>query len=82
MKGVPEADIGAAINNPAKMQDLLNQYYGWRSMIAPGDNNWGIYNRATQAGPADQPDQASTPGAAMPANYLPFGWAGLPALLR
>jgi hypothetical protein len=33
-----------------------------------------------QAIPADQPDQASTPTA--PDNYLPFGWAGLQALLR
>jgi hypothetical protein len=81
MKGVPEADIGAAINNPAKMQDILSQYYGRRS-IAPGNDSWAAYNRATQAGPADPPDQVSTPGAATPANYLPFGWAGLPALLR
>jgi hypothetical protein len=78
---VPEADIGAAINNPAKMQDILSQYYGRRS-IAPGNDSWAAYNRATQAGPADPPDQVSTPGAATPANYLPFGWAGLPALLR
>ena len=36
MKGVPEADIAAAINDPGKMQDLLNQRYGRRSMTAPG----------------------------------------------
>jgi hypothetical protein len=28
MKGVPEADIGAAINDPAQMRNLLNQLYG------------------------------------------------------
>jgi hypothetical protein len=82
MKGVPEADIAAAINDPGTMQGLLNQLYGRRSMIAPGDDSWGIYNRATQGSPADQPDQASTPGTATPENYLPFGWAGLQALLR
>ena len=82
MKGVPEADIGAAINNPAKMQDLLNQLYGRRSTTAAGQDRASIYDRATQASPADQSDQASPPRAAAPENYLPFGWAGLPALLR
>jgi hypothetical protein len=77
MKGVPEADIGAAINDPRKMQDLLNQLYGRRSMIAPGDESWGVYNRATQSGPADQPAQVLTPAAIAPENYLPFGWSGL-----
>ena len=28
MKGVPEADIGAAINDPALMGELLNRLYG------------------------------------------------------
>ena len=81
MKGVPEADIAAAINNPAKMQDILNQYYG-RRPIAPGDDSWAAYNRASQDSPADQPAQAWTPVAATPKNYLPFGWSGLQALLR
>jgi hypothetical protein len=81
MKGVPEADIAAAIGDPAKMQDLLNQYYG-RRPIAPSTDSWAAYNRATQGGPVDQPDQASTPATATPKNYIPFGWAGLPALLR
>jgi hypothetical protein len=27
MKGVPETDIGAAMNDPARMRDLLNQLY-------------------------------------------------------
>jgi hypothetical protein len=28
MKGVPEADINAAINDPRQMKDLLQQLYG------------------------------------------------------
>jgi hypothetical protein len=40
MKGVPDADIGAAINDPAKMQNLLNQVYGRRPVI-------GVRVRAT-----------------------------------
>jgi hypothetical protein len=81
MKGVPDADIAAAIGNRAKMQDILNQYYGRRS-VAPGDDRWTAYHRAIQGSPAAQPDQASMPPAATPENYIPFGWAGLPALLR
>jgi murein DD-endopeptidase MepM/ murein hydrolase activator NlpD len=81
MKGVPEADIAAAISNPATMQDILNQYYGRRS-ITPGNDSRAAYNRAMQGSPAAQPDQASMPAAATPENYIPFGWAGLPALLR
>jgi murein DD-endopeptidase MepM/ murein hydrolase activator NlpD len=80
MKGVPDADIAAAISNPGKMRDLLNQYYGRRSTIAPDDN--GTLYRVSQGSSANQPDQASTPGGAMPGNYLPFGWTGLPAVLR
>jgi hypothetical protein len=73
MKGVPEADIGAAINDPGKMQDLLNQYYGRRSRIVPGDGSGGFGNQFDQATLADQPGQASTPTAATQGNYLPFG---------
>ena len=82
MKGVPEADIGAAINDPAKMKEILNQYFGRRSVIAPGDGSGGFGNQFGQATSADQPDQASMPAAAAPNNYLPFGWAGLQALRR
>jgi hypothetical protein len=82
MKGVPEADIGAAINDPATMQALLNQLYGRRSMIAPDDSSGGFGNPFGQAASAVQPDQASTPTAATPGSYLPFGWAGLQTLLR
>jgi hypothetical protein len=78
MKGVPEADIGAAINDPAKMQNLLNQVYGRRPVIAPSDGN-DSFGQTISAG---QPGQASTPAAATPDNYIPFGWAGLPPLLR
>jgi hypothetical protein len=79
MKGVPEADIGAAINDPAKMQNLLNQVYGRRSMIAPGDGN-GVFGN--QLGVATSAGQPSTPAAATLDDYIPFGWAGLPPLFR
>jgi hypothetical protein len=82
MKDVPDADIGAAINDPAKMQNLLNQVYGRRPMIAPGDGNDGFGNPFGQATSAGQPGQASTPAAATRDDYIPFGWAGLPPLLR
>jgi hypothetical protein len=82
MKGVPEADIAAAINDPRTMQDLLNQLYGRRSMIAPGDDSGRFGNGADRSTPADQPAQALTPAAIAPENYLPFGWSGLQALLR
>jgi hypothetical protein len=82
MKGVPEADIGAAISDPAKMQNLLNQLYGRRSMIAQGDGNNGVGNPFGQAISVARPGQASTPAAASPDDYIPFGWAGLPPLLR
>jgi hypothetical protein len=82
MKGVPDADIGAAISDPAKMQSLLNQVYDRRSMTAPGDGNGGFGNQFGQTTSAGQSGQASTPAAATSDNYLPFGWAGLPPLLR
>lgn len=82
MKGVPDADIGAAINDPAKMQNLLNQVYGRRPMSAPGDGSGGFGNPFGQATSAGQPGQASTPAAATRDDYIPFGWAGLPPLLR
>jgi hypothetical protein len=77
MKGVPEAGIAAAINDPAQMQDLLNQLHGRRSMIASGDDVGGFGIRAGQGFLADQPDPASTP-AATPDTYIPFAWSGLP----
>lgn len=80
MKGVPEAVIGAAINDPAQMQGLLNQLYGRRSMVAP-DAGGGIGSKIGAETSEDQPGQASTP-AATPDSYPPFGWAGLPALRR
>ena len=64
------------------MKDLLNRLYGRRPMITFGDDSPALYKKASQLSLADQPDQASTPAAPMPENYLPFGWAGLPALLR
>jgi hypothetical protein len=64
MKGVPEADIGAAINDPAKMQNLLNQVYDRRSMIAPGDGSGVFGNQFGQTTSAGQSGQASTPAAA------------------
>lgn len=82
MKGVPEADIGAAINDPAKMQNLLSQVYGRRSMIAPGDGTGGFGNQFDQAISGGQPGQAAAPAAAPPNDYIPFGWSGLPPLLR
>jgi hypothetical protein len=82
MKGVPDADIAAAIGDPAKMQDLLNQHYGGRSMVSPGGDSAAFYNRAGRGSAAAQLDQTSMPAAATPDNYIPFGWAGLPALLR
>jgi hypothetical protein len=57
------------------MQELLNQYYGRRSMNA--DDSGAFYNRIRQGSAANQPDVAS-----MPQNHVPFGWAGLPALSR
>ena len=82
MKGVPEVDIGAAINDPAKMQNLLNQVYGRRPMTAPGDGNDGFGNQFGQAISGEQPGQTPTPVAAPPNDYIPFGWAGLPPLFR
>jgi hypothetical protein len=81
MKGVPDADIASAISDPAKMQDLLNQIYGRRSRVGPGGDSEAFYGRAGRAGAAAQPDQASM-AAATPQIHPPFGWAGLPALLR
>jgi hypothetical protein len=81
MKGVPEAVIGAAINAPAQMQGLLNQLYSRRSMVAP-DAGGGFGGQIGAETSDDQPGQASTPAAATPGTYLPFGWAGLPALQR
>jgi hypothetical protein len=81
MKGVPEAVIGAAINDPAQMQGLLNQLYGRRSMVAP-DAGGGFGGRIGAASSDGQPGPALTPSAATPGTYLPFGWAGLPALQR
>jgi hypothetical protein len=81
MKGVPEAGIAAAINDPVQMQYLLNQLYGPRSMITSGDDGGDFGSRAGQGFRTDQPDPASTP-AATPDTYLPFGWAGLPPLPR
>jgi hypothetical protein len=81
MKGVPEAAIGAAINDPALMKDLLNQLYGRLSMVAP-DAGGGFGSKIGADIPDDQPGQASAPAAATPGTYLPFGWAGLPALPR
>jgi hypothetical protein len=82
MKGVPDADIGAAINDPAKMQNLLNQLYGRRSMIAPGSGSGGFGNPFDQVTSAGEPGQALPPAAATPDDYIPFGWSGLPPLLR
>jgi hypothetical protein len=82
MKGVPEADISAAVNNPTQMKNLLNRYYGQLPVIPPGGDRGGSGNRIGQFSLADQPGQAPTPTAATPDTYLPFGWAGLPALQR
>jgi hypothetical protein len=82
MKGLPEADIGAAINDPAKMQNLLNQLYGRRPMKAPGDASGGFGNQVGQTMSAGRPGQAPLPAAATPDDHPPFGWAGLPPLLR
>jgi hypothetical protein len=81
MKGVPEADIGAAIDDPRKMQQLLNQLYGSRSAIASGSGGSGFGRTVGQDITTGQPDQTSMP-TATPDNYLPFGWSGLPPLLR
>src|SRR5882757_6303756 len=45
MKGVPEADIGAAINDPARMKDLLNRYYGRPPVIPTGGDSSGFGNK-------------------------------------
>jgi hypothetical protein len=81
MKGVPEAVIGAAINDPTQMRGLLNQLYGRRSMVA-SDAGGGFGGQIGAETLDDQPGQAPTPSAATPDSYLPFGWAGLPALRR
>jgi hypothetical protein len=64
------------------MQNLLNQVYGRRPMIAPGSGSGGFGNPFGQAASAGQSGQASTPVAATPNDYIPFGWSGLPPLLR
>jgi hypothetical protein len=81
MKGVPEAGIGAAINDPAQMQGLLKQLYGRHSVVAP-DADGGFGSKIGADTSDDQPGQAPTPAAATPGTYLPFGWTGLPALQR
>jgi hypothetical protein len=81
MKGVPDSAIGAAINDPALMKGLLNQLYGGRSMVAP-DTGGGFGSKIGADTSDDQPGPAPTPSAATPDTYLPFGWAGLPALRR
>jgi hypothetical protein len=82
MKGVPEADIGAAINDPARMKDLLNRYYGRPPVIPTGGDSSGFGNKDGRDASNYQPGQAPTASAATPDTYLPFGWAGLPALQR
>jgi hypothetical protein len=82
MKGVPDADIGTALNDPSQMRDLLNQLYGRRPMIAPDANEDGFTGNAGRGPLADQPEQATTQRAATPDTYLPFGWAGLPPFQR
>jgi hypothetical protein len=80
-KGVPEAAIGAAINNPAQMRNLLNQLCGRRSMVA-SDAGGGFGGQIGADTSDDQPGPAPTPSEATPDSYPPFGWAGLPALRR
>jgi hypothetical protein len=63
------------------MQNLLNQVYNRRSMIAPGDGNDGFGSQFGQATPAGLLGNASTRAAATPDNYFPFGEAGLPACI-
>jgi hypothetical protein len=82
MKGVPEADISVAVNNPTQMKNLLNRYYGQPPVIPPGGDSGGFGNKIGQFSLAVQPGQAPTPTAATADTYLPFGWAGLPALQR
>jgi hypothetical protein len=81
MKDVPEAVIGAAINAPAQMQGLLSQLHGRRSTVAP-DAGGGFGGQIGADTSDDQPGPAPTPSAATPDTFLPFGWAGLPALQR
>jgi hypothetical protein len=81
MKGVPEADIGAAINDPVRMQQLLNQLYGGRSAIAPGSGGSSFGRTVGRDITTGQPDQTSMP-TRTPDNYLRFGWSGLPPLRR
>jgi hypothetical protein len=81
-KGVPEADIRAAINDPAQMRDLLNQLYGRGRMATANGNSGGLASRAGRGLFADGPDQASARSAAAADSPPPLGWAGLPALLR
>jgi hypothetical protein len=82
MKGVPEADIAAAINDRGRMQELLKQLNGRRSVIAPGDDGGGFGNKDGRDASNYRPGQAPMASAATPDSYLPFGWAGLPALPR
>ena len=82
MKGVPEAHITAAINDPAQMRDLLNRLYGHGPMATANGNSGGLASTARRGLFADGPDQASTRNAAAADSPPPFGWAGLPALLR
>jgi hypothetical protein len=82
MKGVPEADISVAVNDPTQMKNLLNRYYGRPPVIPPGGNGGGFGNRIGRFPSVDQPDQAPTQATAIPGTYLPFGWSGLPPLFR
>ena len=76
-KGVPEADIGAAINDPARMNELLNQLYGQRAVTSSEGAVSGFRGRIGADAPDDEQGQAAAPG-----SYLPFGWSGLPSFIR
>jgi hypothetical protein len=46
MKGVPDTDIVAAVNDPAHMKVLLNRLYGGGQTTAPGDDESGFAGSA------------------------------------
>jgi hypothetical protein len=81
MKGVSEADIAAAINDPGQMRDLLNRLYGRHPMTAKSDSR-DLTGKAGRGFFADRPEQESALNAATPDSSPPFGWAGLAAFRR
>jgi hypothetical protein len=65
MKGIPDADIAAAISDPGQMMALLNQLYGRHPAPANAGGN-EVANRDDGNRFAGRPDRDAAPNAAAP----------------